>query len=187
MSQVLKVYVFRGSWPVPSESPFCLKLETWLRMAGIAYESIAVGGPPKSKTGKVPCIEREDGSLLADSTAIIEVLTQERGITLDADRTPRQRAEMLLVQRTLEAHTYFVGLMQRWCDHWPQTRDAYFGEILGDEDYFFGSPGVTDAIAYGFLENFPACPLPGPMQDAVTSDARLMAFLDRTRARYWEA
>jgi glutathione S-transferase len=52
-------------WGLPNPSPFCMKVETWLRMAGIPYEPRAIGGPPKSTTGKVPYIERPDGSFLS--------------------------------------------------------------------------------------------------------------------------
>ena len=45
-------------WGLPNPSPFCMKLETWLRMSGLPYEAKAITGPPKSKSGKIPYIER---------------------------------------------------------------------------------------------------------------------------------
>lgn len=233
MPDPVRVAIFRGKWPVPSESPACLKLLTWLRMAGISYEVEPLRGPPRSKTRKAPYLVRPDGSLLDDSSVIVDALTRERGVTLDAHRTPDERALMILVQRTIESHLYFVTLLERWRDNWPATREAYFGgmiprpflaivgailrrgslaqaygqglgrrppeqvdaeasadldalaEILGDREFFFGSPGITDAIVYGTLENARACPVPGMIQRKVTSSARWMAYLDRMKAHYW--
>jgi glutathione S-transferase len=201
MHSPVRIAIFKGNWPVPSESPACLKLMTWLRMAGIPYELEVLKGPPRSKTGKAPYLIRPDGSLLDDSSIIIDTLTEERQIMLDRERTPEERALMVLVQRTVESHLYFATLLVRWRDHWPETREAYFGgviprpvlalvgpvlrrrslaqaygqgmgrrppvqidreaaadvealgELLGDKEFFFGSPGVTDAIVYGSLEN----------------------------------
>lgn len=44
-------------WGMPSTSPFCIKLESWLRMAGLAYEARVLKGPPRSPNGKVPYVE----------------------------------------------------------------------------------------------------------------------------------
>jgi len=232
MPEPIHVVIMKGSWPVPSESPACLKLLTWLRMAGIPYVTSVPKGPPKSKTGKAPYVVRPDGTLLDDSSVIMEVLTTEYGVTLDAERTEAQRASMVLAQRTVESHLYFAGLLARWRDHWPLTRDAYFGQIpkpirlvvgplirrqalrqahgqglgrrppdqvdaevladlealdclRGDDDFYFGSPGVTDAIVYGALENARACPIPSAAQRAVTESDRWMRYLDRIKTRWW--
>lgn len=232
MTEPIHVAIMKGSWPVPSESPACLKLLTWLRIAGIPYETSVLQGRPKSKTGKAPYVVRPDGTLLDDSSVIIDVLTAEHGVTLDTERTQSQRALMVLAQRTVESHLYFAGLLARWRDHWPATRDAYFGQIpkpvrlvlgplirrqtlrqahgqglgrrppeqvdaevradlqaldrlRGDDDFYFGSPGVTDAIVYGALENARACPIPGTAHTTIRQSDRWMDYLDRIKTRYW--
>ncbi len=230
----MTVHIFTGKWDVPSESPFCLKLLTWMRMAGIPYETSALSGPAKSRSGKAPYLEREDGSMLEDSSAIIETLRTEYVVKLDAERTPEQRATMTMIQRTVETHLYFAILLHRWRDHWPEIRRGYFEGIipaplllvagplirrgtikqahgqgmgrmawsqaiieakddllalsvlLGDRDYFLGTPGLTDAIVYGFLENIRVEPMGGPLADALRGHANLTAWLDRMKARYWE-
>lgn len=126
----LTVHIFSGSWDIPSESPFCLKLLTWLKIAEIPFEASRLTGPPKSKSGKAPYLEREDGTILEDSSAIIEALTKERSIELDAHRTPLERARMLTVQRMVETHLYFAVLLHRWRDHWPEVRTAYFKGMM---------------------------------------------------------
>jgi glutathione S-transferase len=118
-------------WGIPNPSPFCMKVETWLRMAGIRYEARAIQGPPRSSTRKVPFIERPDGTLLADSGRIIRVLSAERGIDLDRDLGPRERAESLMLRRLLEEHLYFLVLAERWVDDagWDRCRGDYFAAV----------------------------------------------------------
>jgi glutathione S-transferase len=119
-------------WGLPNSSPFCMKVETWLRMSGLPYEAHSIAGPPKSKTGKIPYIVRPDGSVLSDSTTIIETLAREHGVDLDKHLTPRQRAESVLLQRTFEEHLYFLVLHERWVD------DA--GWSVCSRDYFLKMP-----------------------------------------------
>jgi glutathione S-transferase len=117
-------------WGLPSASPFCMKLETWLRMAGIPYVAQAINGRPKSASGKVPYIER-NGSLLCDSSVIIETLARERGVTLDDFMTDAQRVQALLLQRLFEDDLYFIVLHDRWVEDagWAIVSKAYFGEL----------------------------------------------------------
>lgn len=116
---------------LPSASPFCLKLETWLRMAGIPYVTQTLSGPIPSSTGKVPYIVREDGTLLADSGVIIDTLTTERGVTLDDGLSAEECATAHLVRRTIEEHLYQACVYDRWIDDagWAITRVAYFGGL----------------------------------------------------------
>jgi glutathione S-transferase len=115
-------------WGLPNASPFCMKLEVFLRMAKIPYVAKSIEGPPKSQSGKVPYIERADGSLLWDSSRILETLSQEHGVDLDAGLTEQERAQGLLIKRLFEEELYFIALYTRWVDEqgWAITRPAYF-------------------------------------------------------------
>ena len=35
---MIKLYQFAPAWDVPNLSPFCVKVETYLKMAGLPYE-----------------------------------------------------------------------------------------------------------------------------------------------------
>lgn len=37
---MIKLYQFAPAWDVPNLSPFCVKVETYLRMAGLPYEVV---------------------------------------------------------------------------------------------------------------------------------------------------
>jgi glutathione S-transferase len=104
-------------WSTPNLSPFCIKLECYLRMAEIPYKAapMQISKAPK---GKIPYIARADGTLVGDSQLIIEEL--ERGLVaegkpaLDAGLAPRDAAIGHLTRRTLEEGYYFVAMYSRW-------------------------------------------------------------------------
>jgi glutathione S-transferase len=109
-----------------SPSPPCMKLTTWLRMAGVPYEL----GPFPSMTqpppkGKIPYIE-DDGALIGDSTLIIEHLKRTRAIDLDLGLTKVERAIGLAFRRMLKENTYWLLMHIRYEDdaNWPSWRRA---------------------------------------------------------------
>jgi len=95
-----------------SFSPFCAKLEAWLRLADISYERRGAD-PRKSPTGKIPYVD-VDGELMADSQRIIDRLVALHGDRLDGDLDPGQRATGRAVTRMLEEATYFAMVRARW-------------------------------------------------------------------------
>ena len=84
---MLTLYQTQRAWNAPNISPFCTKLETYLRMADIPY-TIAPGNFPfqKAPKGKVPYILFE-GRLISDSSRIIALLNERLGDTVDGHFT----------------------------------------------------------------------------------------------------
>lgn len=109
----------------PSLSPFCAKLETWLRMAGLPFETRRAN-PVKAPRGKIP-YARVDGRLLTDSQLIIDYLTEVRDVALDQGLSAQDRARGHLVRKTLEEATYWVLVYQRWIDEagWAEWRKVF--------------------------------------------------------------
>ncbi len=105
--QPIKLFQFPRVFGIPNLSPFCCKLETWLRIAQIPYEVVDTPDPRKGPRGKLPFIE-DDGVRIADSSHIINHLVRTRDVDPDARLDDRQRAVALLVQRTLEEHYAFI-------------------------------------------------------------------------------
>jgi glutathione S-transferase len=103
----IKLFQFPRMFDVPNLSPFCCKLETWLRIAGIRYEVVDTRDPRKGPKRKLPFIE-DGGRRIADTSIIVDHLVKTRGVDPDAELDPGQRAISLLVQRTLEEHYAFV-------------------------------------------------------------------------------
>ena len=102
-------------------SPFVVKLETWLRLAGLPYQ-FKPASPLKAPKGKVPYIE-EDGVMMGDSQFIIDHLIKRHGLTLDDHLSEVERATGRAVRRMLEEGTYFCTLHYRWLT--PQGWAAY--------------------------------------------------------------
>ena len=103
----LRVFQFPRMFAIPNVSPFCCKLETWLRIAQIRYETVDTPDPRRGPKGKLPFIE-DGGARVADTSIIIDHLKATRGIDPDAHLNASQRALSLLVQRTIEEHYAFV-------------------------------------------------------------------------------
>jgi glutathione S-transferase len=122
----IRLFQFPRQFSVPNLSPFCCKLETWLRIAGIPYDVVDTPTPRKSPKGKLPFIE--DGNLrIGDTSLIIAHLKKTRGIDPDAHLSPAQQTTALLVQRTLEEHYAFVVLYTHFIREqgWNHTRMTF--------------------------------------------------------------
>lgn len=111
------------AWGIPNISPACMKLETWLRMAGIPYE-VAPFDLAASPKGKVPYIE-DEGTLIGDSTLIIEHLTTKYGRDVDEGLSSAERAVSLAFRRLLKENSYWVITQTRYADeaNWSIYRE----------------------------------------------------------------
>jgi glutathione S-transferase len=103
----IKLFQFPRMFAIPNLSPFCCKLETWLRIAQVPYEVINTPNPRKGPKGKLPFIE-DAGVHIADTSLVIDHLVKTRGVDPDARLDASHRAIALLVQRTLEEHFAFI-------------------------------------------------------------------------------
>lgn len=113
-----------------SLSPFCLKVETYLRMTSTPYETVRITDVSKMPKGKVPVID--EGELrLGDSYFIIEHLKRTRGDALDAGLDPRERATAHAFTRMMDEHLYWAVVHSRWFDDrfTPRMIRIFFGEL----------------------------------------------------------
>ncbi len=128
---MIKLYQFPPAFGLPNMSPFCMKIETYLRMAALPYECPRGTHMGKSPKGKLPFIE-DNGNVVADSTFIVDYLKAAYGDRLDAQLTVRQRSLGVLIQRVFEESLYWPVVYSRWI-----------------EDTGFA---VTDHTAFGYLK-----------------------------------
>lgn len=124
---MIKLYQFAPAFGLPNASPFCMKMETYLRMAGIPYEAINSGDVMKAPKRKLPYID-DDGAVVADTSFIIDYLKGKYGDPLDAALSARERAVATAFQRLLEENLYWAVVHTRWAqeDGWALTKAAFF-------------------------------------------------------------
>lgn len=109
---MITVHKYGPAFGLPDGSPFVVKVETYLRMTGQAYE-VALADVRKAPRKQLPFIEL-DGERIPDSSTIIARLEARRGDALDAHLDAAQRATGLAFKTMLEEHLYFGLLYLRW-------------------------------------------------------------------------
>lgn len=126
---MIKLHQFPRVWG-RNISPFTLKLETWLILAGVPFEVVEDTNLWRAPKGKLPFIE-DDGRRIGDSQMIIEHLGRTRGVDLDAGLDRLARADALAFRRLLEDHLYFIGVYSRWIDPqgWRAAKPAMFASF----------------------------------------------------------
>jgi glutathione S-transferase len=113
-SSSLTLYVSRAGFGLPDTSPFVIKTEVQLKMAGLVYDR-ASAIPPQAPNGKLPFINDHD-EVVSDSTFIRAHIECKYGVDLDEGLDARQRAESWAIERLLEDHLYFAMVWFRWID-----------------------------------------------------------------------
>jgi len=127
---MIKLHQFAPAFGLPNASPFCMKMETYLRMAGLPYEVVNSGDVLKAPKRKLPYIN-DGGTVVADTTFIIEYLKGRYGDALDAALSPLDRAMATAFQRLLEEDLYWAIAYTRWAQEegWTLTKTAFFGGL----------------------------------------------------------
>ncbi|MDG3440220.1 glutathione S-transferase family protein [Nitrospirillum amazonense] len=110
--QPISLYTGGALFGLPDASPFCIKAEVQLKMAGVPYVK-AQGMPDQGPKGQIPYIE-DEGRRLGDSTFIRAHIEKTYGVDLDAGLTPQQRALSWTIERLLENQLYWTVVYSRW-------------------------------------------------------------------------
>jgi glutathione S-transferase len=69
---MIELHQFSPNWGLPNASPFCMKLETYLRMANLPHQVVYEDKMDKAPKGKMPYIV-DQGKKLGDSNLILMV------------------------------------------------------------------------------------------------------------------
>ena len=126
----LVVHQLPGAWGLPSISPFCLKLDAYLRIAGIPFQTVVDATPFRGPKGKLPWIEHE-GKKIGDSGFIIEYLESRFGCDPNGGLSAAERAVALSMRRLVEENLYWTAVYDRWMveKNWRSFRNVVLGGV----------------------------------------------------------
>ncbi len=111
---MITLYTFGPAFGLPDPSPFVMKTEVLLKMAGLPYRTEAsMAAFRKAPKGKLPYID-DDGTVIADSTFIRWHIERKYGVDFDAGYGARDRATAWAIEKMLEEHLYWTVVFERW-------------------------------------------------------------------------
>jgi len=136
---MLTFYGFGSAFGLPDPSPFVMKSEVQLKMAGVPYR-FERAAPPDAPKGKIPFI-KVGAHRVGDSTFIRAHIEKAHGFDFDKGLSDEQRAQAWAIERMLEDHLYFAMIHTRWLDdeNWEK----------GPSHFFDGAP---EGVAAGVRE-----------------------------------
>jgi glutathione S-transferase len=129
---VITLYTFGPYFGLPDASPFVMKGEMLLKLAGIPYQT-NTRGFTRAPKGKLPYID-DDGTIVADSTFIRLHIEKKYGFDFDRALSARDRGIAWSVEKMLEDHLYWLMVYWRWMD------DANFDK--GPRNFFKRAPAL---------------------------------------------
>jgi len=105
-----------------------LKVFAFLKLAGLPFRHEHIFDASKAPRGQLPYIV-DGNDTVGDSETILATLIDKYRLTIDAALSPAQRAQNLMVTRTLD-DLYWVMSYSRWQDerYWHLFRDALLRE-----------------------------------------------------------
>lgn len=128
---MITLFGFGPNLGVADPSPFVLKVITYLKMAGLPYQSVTdTNNLRKAPKGKLPFIE-DDGETIADSYFILKHLQQKYKVELNSHLSEEQKAIADLIIKSLDENFYWCIVYSRWLsdDSWPIIKKTFFDAL----------------------------------------------------------
>lgn len=122
---MITLHQFKRGFGIANPSPYCEKLEAFLRFAEIEYQVKFSFNTKSAPNQKFPFIE-QDGKPLADSQLIIEALMPQTSI--DSWLSEQQLAQSHAFNRMISEHLILTLVYCRWIDddNWPLSYALFF-------------------------------------------------------------
>jgi glutathione S-transferase len=127
------LYAFGPYFGLPDASPFVMKAETLLKLAGLEHATV-VGGFVNAPKGKLPYL-RDGDEVIADSTFIRLHIERKYGFDFDQGLSDAEKGVAWAIEKMCEDHLYWLVVDARWLDK------ANFAR--GPALFFLGVPTLT--------------------------------------------
>lgn len=136
---MIDLYQFPSAFGIANISPFCMKVEGFLRIAEIPYQVVTISDARQAPKGKLPFI-RDNGVAIADSELIMDYLESKYDFQVDGHLDSLQAASQHAFIRMLDEHVYWALIYSRWMEehNWQTLKQHLFGHI---------PPPVSTALA----------------------------------------
>merc|ERR1711977_668630 len=114
---VVYLFQFNRSSQIPSISPLCLQVESWLKLHGIKFENVDLKSKLWSKEGKMlPFIEL-NGEKIVETNNIFETLATKFEKEIDSHLDEDQKKTLEELTEVVEKHLYWAIVQWRSVDH----------------------------------------------------------------------
>ncbi len=138
-------------------SPFIYRLETWLRMADISYES-KLGAinelTAQAPRGLIPFVE-VDNETIGDSSIIIEYLKAKHGDALNDERlNVAQKSLGTLVKTLCEHELFYIMIYGRWVDGDAESFVRFAMRDLPEDQIAMAIEAAKDRVINGMLHGY---------------------------------
>jgi glutathione S-transferase len=138
---MITLYTFGPAWGTPDPSPFVMKAEMLLKLAGLPYQTDTKGFG-KAPKGKLPYI-RDGENVIGDSTLIRLYLEKQYSIDFNRGYGARECGIGWSVEKMLEDHLYWMIVYWRW------LKQENFE--IGPKAFFQRAPALIRPLAEKFV------------------------------------
>ena len=111
---MITLYAAGPGFDLPEFSPYGMKSEVQLQMAGLRYKKTRASRPGDGPKGQMPWIE-DKGEWVGDTTFIRAHLEERYGVDLDKGLSAAERAQAWAIERMIENHLGWVAGWTRFC------------------------------------------------------------------------
>ena len=124
---MITLFQYSRAWGLLNPSPFCMKVEVYLKLNQLEYKTQVVSNPSKAPKGKLPYIS-DKGKVVCDSSLILQYLNSEYHLNLDDHLTDQQKCHSYVLSKMIEEHLYWTLVYSRWIDeeNWSITKQEFF-------------------------------------------------------------
>jgi glutathione S-transferase len=112
---MITLHQYPEAFGLSSLSPFCIKVEFFLKVANLPYKNHVEVNPSKGPKGKMPFINVE-GKKIPDSSFIIDYLLDKHSLKDLEIKDPAAQAQAIAFKSMIEDALYFGLLYSRWVD-----------------------------------------------------------------------